>query len=463
MDSGPRLAAHPVPAKPADPGRELRNRLESLTSLRFVAAVVVFLFHSSLEPLFSDPDAGRAYARVLEMAGWIGVSFFFVLSGFVLTWSARSNDTVLGVWRRRAVRIYPNHVVMWGVAIVLMGWAGGMPQWWQAVPNLFLVHSMIPKITVFSNLNDVSWSLSCEAFFYLLFPLLLRIVNRIRPERLWYWAGAVAAAVMLMPAVAQLLPAGPALPFDPTSTWRFWFVYVFPPVRTLDFVLGMIMARVLVERRWIGLRTTPAVALLVAAYLLALNVPFLYGLAAVSIVPMALLIPAAASADLAGRPSRLRAHGLVRLGEISFALYMVHRLVLVYGKKALGTDLTWSTPVALGVVAAAFGLCLTGAWLLSTFVEWPMVRLLGSPRADRRASLSDTPPDAADAPDAGDAPSAVDVPNTVDVPDTADAPDTADGVDAPGATAGITPGSNDLLVDLPVPRAESGVDAGTAP
>jgi peptidoglycan/LPS O-acetylase OafA/YrhL len=50
------------------------------------------------------------------MASATGVSFFFVLSGFVLTWSARPDDIATGFWRRRIARIYPVHLVTAGGA-----------------------------------------------------------------------------------------------------------------------------------------------------------------------------------------------------------------------------------------------------------------------------------------------------------------------------------------------------------
>lgn len=66
-------------------------RLPSLTGMRFPAALLVFLFHVSLPAGWLMPgDANSTlFARLVEQAGGVGVTFFFVLSGFVLTWSAR--------------------------------------------------------------------------------------------------------------------------------------------------------------------------------------------------------------------------------------------------------------------------------------------------------------------------------------------------------------------------------------
>jgi peptidoglycan/LPS O-acetylase OafA/YrhL len=106
------------------------------------------------------------------MAGATGVSFFFVLSGFVLTWSARSHDTAAGFWRRRIARIYPVHLVT-AVAAMLLGSAilgQPRPTGQQLAANLLLIHSWWPAW--WQTLNPVSWSLACEAFFYATFPVL---------------------------------------------------------------------------------------------------------------------------------------------------------------------------------------------------------------------------------------------------------------------------------------------------
>ena len=86
-------------------------RLDSLTGLRWWAAFAVFCYHMmSFAPV---PGLG-AVARF----GNHGVAFFFLLSGFVLTWSAGISGTAVAnfYWRRLA-RIYPAHVLALLVAI----------------------------------------------------------------------------------------------------------------------------------------------------------------------------------------------------------------------------------------------------------------------------------------------------------------------------------------------------------
>ncbi|MBW2281488.1 MAG: acyltransferase, partial [Deltaproteobacteria bacterium] len=106
-------------------------RLHSLTGLRAVGAGLVFFNHFG--DLFHEHFSW--FVNRSLTSGRCGVSFFFILSGFVLTWSARSRDTPGSFYWRRFARIFPAHAVAWG--------------------------------------------LSCEAFFYLLFPALIPSVERL--------------------------------------------------------------------------------------------------------------------------------------------------------------------------------------------------------------------------------------------------------------------------------------------
>ncbi|MEU9059271.1 acyltransferase [Streptomyces sp. NPDC048430] len=356
------------------------SRLPSLTGLRFVAVLFVFAFHAALEAPFSDTGFGQAYADTVMNAGWLGVSFFFVLSGFVLTWSARPRDTVPDFWRRRAAKVYPLHIVTWAAALVLVAAAGAPAQLRQALPNLFLVHTWFPDRDVFSSLNDVSWSLSCEVFFYLLFPFLLRALRRIEAGRLWVWATVTALLVPVLPLLAKLLPDSPPLPFGSGSEWQFWFVYVIPVGRLLEFCFGMFLARMLLTGRTVPVPVLPAAALVLVAYAVSLQLPFLYGLTSVTVVPIGLLIAAVAQKDIRGTASVLARPMAVRLGEWSFAFYLVHRLLLQHGHRLLGEGRTWSTPTVFGLFAAAFALSLLISWALHVCVERPAMRLLGSGR-----------------------------------------------------------------------------------
>ncbi|MCK1816011.1 acyltransferase family protein, partial [Streptomyces sp. XM4011] len=100
------------------------NRLPSLTGLRLPCAAAVFLVHAWLfTGAFADQRIADA-ALALGPLGMTGVSCFFIISGFVLAWTARPDDTPARFWRRRAARIYPNHAVVWSATLVLLTLTG---------------------------------------------------------------------------------------------------------------------------------------------------------------------------------------------------------------------------------------------------------------------------------------------------------------------------------------------------
>jgi len=360
------------------------KRLDSLTGMRFVAAGLVFLSHIATGGTFAvGSTAADGLHTVTKTASTVGVSFFFVLSGFVLTWSARPGDTYTGFLRRRLVKIYPNHLVTFALAMLLFAAAATPPG--TAVLNLLLLQAWSSDPSVYLSVNGASWSLSCELLFYALFPLLLPLVHRIGAARLWWWAGGVAAAVMVLPLAAGLLPATPAIPetgaaLDGVSFDRLWFLYVFPLSRLLDFVLGMLMARIVLSGRWIGLGAGWSALLAVAGYVLGILTPMAFTFDAVTIVPLALLVAALAAADDAGTRTPMASRPMLLLGEASFAFYLVHGVVLTYLHDLVGAEsglaLLPGVLFALGALVVSLALALA----MHRWIESPAVRRWGRPR-----------------------------------------------------------------------------------
>lgn len=352
----------------ASPAARADSRLPSLTGLRFIAAFAVFGFHVSVVELFARSAGVPGVLDFLVRQGATGVSFFFILSGFVLCWSARPGDTMGRFWRRRAAKVYPNHLVTALAALVIVIAAGTAVSFWSVTANLMLLQAWSPQETTYFGLNTPSWSLSCEVFFYLCFPLILRGVDRLSPRWWWPATAATLGAVCLMPALALALPEGS----------RYWFVYVFPPVRMLEFIAGILLARIVQQGRWIRLGVLPAAALAVAAYFGSGFLPLGFSYVAGTVVPLALLIPAVAVSDLRGGRSVLRTRTMILLGEISFAFYLVHQLVIRFVDRALGAR-SWSDPAGMLVASIMLALALAAAWVLYRFVEQPaMTRFAGS-------------------------------------------------------------------------------------
>jgi len=364
-----------------------RSRLPSLTGARFLAACMVLVCHVgvSLIPRLGNTRAAD-YRRYFEAAGNVGVSFFFVLSGFILTWVSRPDDTSRRFWRRRLVKIFPNHLVTLAAALLLMLSAGVAITVDNTLPTVFLVQSWFPDQSVVINYasNAPSWSLACELLFYLSFPLLLRLAQGIRPQHLWRWVMGVAVGIALVPLLAGLLPGQPRMPLTNEPWWEVWFTYYFPVTRLLEFVLGVLMALIVLHQRWIRLGRGPALLLMVGAFVGGANLPGVYDRVAATALPIALLIAALAKADVLDRGRWLGSQPMIRLGEISYSLYLVHYLVVIYGPIGAVHPENWakrvSVPEALGYGVLTLVISLVLAWILYTFVEAPAMQ-----RFSRRA------------------------------------------------------------------------------
>ncbi|MFF3404548.1 acyltransferase family protein [Streptomyces sp. NPDC002659] len=192
-------AALPTPA--------LASSLPSLTGMRWAAAFVVFVYHVRNFGYF-----GGEGARIVDWAfgaGATGVSFFFILSGFVLAWSARPGEGAWLFWRRRLARIYPVPLVTALVALVLAFTVvpGLRPSGsTEAVSNLLLVSSW--NHHWWHALNPVSWSLTCEAALYAVFPTVYAGLRRLSPRGLTALAMACTGAVILLPWVNSYFTLG---------------------------------------------------------------------------------------------------------------------------------------------------------------------------------------------------------------------------------------------------------------
>ncbi|MEU3773159.1 acyltransferase [Streptomyces sp. NPDC032472] len=375
-----------------------RAKLPSLTGLRFFAALSVFFFHSSLtdSPIppnapinpFADAEVADWFSTAFGKAGYLGVSFFFVLSGFVLAWAAKPGERATAFLRRRLLKIFPNHVVVFTAAMILFAGAAvtGVADW---LPNLFLIHTWWPQPTVNLSVNPPSWSLGSELLFYVLFPLLIGPIRKLRRgTALWGWSAAMIAGMVAVQLISTyLVPDTPKSTITPISGMQFWFGYLLPLGRLFEFALGILLARIVLAGFWprrVGFGVSAVLTVL--GYAAALVAPFQYGFVVATIIPVGALIGATASADVEGRHTFLRSRVMVWLGEVSFGFYLVQGVTIFYLRSLFGEH-TFSVPMALLVVAGFFCASLLGGWLLYHFVEMPMMRRFGRSKASRTARI----------------------------------------------------------------------------
>lgn len=345
------------------------QRLHTLTSLRFFAAALVLLHHAFYLLM---PDS--AFARATSV-GYMGVGFFFTLSGFILMWTYSQDLPVRNFYGRRVARIYPMHLLTAVLAVVLLAAAGNSIPPAQSILNIFLLQSWVPVESFGSSLNGVSWSLCCEAFFYLCFPFIARWSRNWNPVI----AAGIVGAAMLAAAAAVLV----TLPVEVAQQ----VLYKGPAFRIGGFILGILLAVWIRRGGNVRVSMPVAGAFFALTYLAAAAVdPGLRVFVDLFALPSTvLLIAAAVRSDQVGGSAWLRRPWLVRLGEASFALYMTHYLLLQTYLTVFGAP-----SGAMGIVAVTVMVALAVAVSVAfyTFFEHPAEKMLrraiGTPRQPSR-------------------------------------------------------------------------------
>jgi peptidoglycan/LPS O-acetylase OafA/YrhL len=334
---------------------ERRETLPALTSLRFVAALLVFSWHCV---------PTRRISATFSF-GYLGVAFFFLLSGFILTYTYHGEfrdrlrgDALRAFYAARIARIYPLHLATMPLMLAALVYVGTNPLWsgvdvptrlHAVAAQLVLLQSWIPIGAIYFGVNGPAWSISVEAFFYAVFPFaafgLLRLFRTSPPHVVLF-----GAAALWLAQIAYLWPQHAAV-----DDWR-W--YVFPPSRLVDFVVGMLVGIAFLrsdrQKRW-RLRATSVEILVLAGVCLAV---YASPLVPLSVRFSAWTMPAWCAlifvfARRGGAISRLLAQPiLVRLGEVSFAFYLSHLAVVALISRLLGWDHPLMLPVALGCTLA---------------------------------------------------------------------------------------------------------------
>ncbi|WP_025915740.1 acyltransferase [Herminiimonas sp. CN] len=356
------------------------QKLDALTSLRFFAAAMIVIGHA--DHIFGS--LGIASAAPLNQ----GVAFFFVLSGFILAYnypSFANKQEIQRFFIARFARIWPLHVTTCFLWIFLIfhfdrksyfPGAGGLL---RLVSNLLLVQAWIPLHDWALSFNGVAWSISAEFFFYLAFPLLITLWGRY-----WHWTiAALATVIIAILVVAQQL----RLPGEDAylGVGLLGMVYFNPLVRIFEFAIGIAVARFVRQRHGIASTWTPAQWLVIEIGAILAIVVALVAAANFSGIQQSLGNAAAyyfaheglwlfwalliAVFALSRGPicKLLSLRIFVFLGEISFALYLIHALVINY------LDPYADKLSAFGMLGYALFwlLCLTLAALLFLGVEQP--------------------------------------------------------------------------------------------
>lgn len=367
--------------------------LAPLTGLRFCAALLVIWHHFGPYPAWQDlatrGNLPALLASNLGLSGFVGVDLFFVLSGFILTYSyltpaGKLRGGMRAFWLARLARIYPLYL--------LAALLAAPPFFWQQGPSAAPVTTGLSVLTLTqawlpasaSVWNPPGWSLSVEAVFYLLFPLLAPLCARLPARR-------VRLALVLLWLACLAVPLPYLLNMDSGVTWS---TVIYNPLwRLPEFLIGLLAGRLfaLSQRqaaaaprafpRWAA--PAAAVGSIVAVALAPAWVrPF---------IRSGLLDPlfAVLIYGLAARPGllgRLLAQPLlVLLGEASYGMYVLHwpawdwltRLLHLPSAAARA-----SSPFVLDYMSLVFALSILALWM----VERPARRYLRAALLTRPAA-----------------------------------------------------------------------------
>lgn len=356
------------------PPRPGRPQLPALTGVRFMAAFMVVMLHARSALRLDVPPVLR---QVVE-SGQLSVTLFFILSGFILvyTYARADQPDTLSVsratfWRARFARIYPVYALglLLDAPFFLGAWSnGGLhlsgPVTLALAP--VLAQAWVPPSACVWNCPG--WSISAEAFFYLLFPALLPLALTLSRRVAWARL-AFLWLLSLLPVVAVML-LNPALP---RGVQALDLLYYGPLFRVPEFLLGMALAQRFLTAppglreartaRWISLVVIAALVL-AGPDVMNNNLRNVLSIPAFGALIWGLAPGQGKVAVTLARPVA------VYLGEISYGLYILHAPLLNL-MVTLGAQ-TWAQgqPVLVTLGAVLVGVILLAA-LTYRFLERP--------------------------------------------------------------------------------------------
>ncbi|WP_420147552.1 acyltransferase family protein [Spirosoma sp.] len=348
----------------------------ALTGLRAVAAYLVFLHHY-------NPASAGTFAYHLFDQGYVGVSIFFVLSGFLIyyryadTYISRQNWSWRVYLQNRFARIFPLYGFVLLLTDGLNTWAGHPMNSILFVLNVTLLKGFFDAYK-FSGIPQ-SWSLTVEICFYLIAPLLFVYLRTAGVILLTLCS--VSLGILLWLTVGQMPWYGL---FGSLHFVVFYTIFG----RAFEFLAGMWLARRWQQNQLIGWRYATFSGLLISSgcILWQANVasfitsPVYLFLSEMTVYNF--LLPIGIGLLLLGL---LQENSLIRsllstpfmqmLGRSSYGFYLIHLGVIATGLRKIGITTNWPL----------FGLLIFIAFIVHIAVEKPLHRIFRATINQQRA------------------------------------------------------------------------------
>jgi peptidoglycan/LPS O-acetylase OafA/YrhL len=295
--------------------------------MRALAALNIVFYH------FSDPKIFGPFAPVVDN-GYVSVSFFLLLSGFVLAYNYRERaDRGLmrarTFWMARFSRIYPVFLFSLLMSFLVLG------QEWRVRPHsefawgvgltLILAQGWSPTLCTFW--NTPAWTLTTDVFFYALFPWLVTLRRpRTRRRIVWTMLGFWFLSFILPALYTILNPDGDPHPGRYSDGW--WLRAVkFGPLQHLpSFLFGMALANLndLIPERS-HLRTALGITAFASLYTIMCfgsHMPYVFMHDGLLMPFYAMIVLALAGRNFLAR--LFSVYPLIVIGEASYVLYILH-------------------------------------------------------------------------------------------------------------------------------------------
>lgn len=353
------------------------SRFLFIDGLRGLAAMMVVVYHFRITVSeVSQPWIWTWLSDVIRR-GYLGVDVFFVISGFVISYSVRNYQHTVGFLLRfgirRSIRLDPPYwatIVLQLIAIKL-GWLlfpalmnGEFPSW----PKVAAHFAYLQDLLGYGNIVGIFWTLCYEVQFYIVFVGALVVAERLCPfpgaarKAMFYGIGLVTFVWSLLIFFGPLSNPLPGLFLD----------------RWYQFFLGVLAMQSVTSRRVQPEFVAATLLVLIGS---ATNVNFAaHGVMACAVAVLVVV------AGLRGKMHVwLASRFMLFLGLISYSLYLIHtvvgerfiKLLRVVVGQDLSPGLAWAALIVTCLVSI---LC---AWTMYKLIEAPALRLCHRIRLDR--------------------------------------------------------------------------------
>jgi len=291
-----------------------QKSLNLIQMLRGIACLLVVLLHITIN--YSEAF-GAPFLRNIFTFGGSGVDIFFVLSGFIITYSSNTSlhqqsQPVAAFIKRRGIRIFPIYWI-WTTFFLLLQVI--FHPFYKThfvfdLPNLVKTYLLLPG---HSMVNGVSWSLTNELFFYLLFALAIVIGNKRY------------VAVMGVSYFLLLLYLGLFVKMDPSQN-AYLQLMLFP--MNIEFLLGVSIC-LMAERvsdKWTYALLVAGILLFTAGAFYTANNPQLlnYGMDRVVFFGFPSFLIVLAIVKLETSRTVSVGNVFLKLGDASYSIYLIH-------------------------------------------------------------------------------------------------------------------------------------------